>query len=469
MTVTARVSVVRNGTIWTGGPTPRIVHGSDLVIENGLVATIEPNYRGRADVEIDATDCLVTPGFINGHCHPGTTPRSRGLAEDADLPEDGAFYHMTLPTQLHAGHVLSPAEVATVMEWDLIALIAGGATTIVAEQFGPTTAWLQMVERIGFRCHYGFTYPNNLGAIGYVEDGKLTASADANVAGDFRTGLALHDKYHNAHDGRLRIHLSPHGPDTVSTEILVESRREAEKRGVGLHLHLAQHPAERKVVAAKSGGKTSVEYLESIGFLGPDVMATHVTYVEEQDYGILARTGTHVVHASYRKAKEGIASPFWDFLSRGVNVAIATDSFSHDMIGDLRLAAMIGKIRGGRVAHPSAREVLTCATWGAAKALGRPDLGHLNAGARGDVTIVSLATPFNAPVLDPIRALVYYSGAGDIRHTLVDGEILYSNGRIVGTDIDSVRRISMDACHRLWTAAAEGGVMPPGTHYPCSH
>lgn len=463
-----RVTVVRNGTIWTGGPTPRIVQ-ADLLVENGVVASIEPGYRGRADTEIDATHCLVAPGLINGHVHPGTTPRSRGLAEDTDLPEDGAFYHMTLPTQLHAGKVLSPADVAAIMEWDLIAMICGGATTIVAEQFGPTAAWLSFVERIPFRCHYGFTYPNNLGAIGYVEDGKLTASADANVAGDFQTGLALHDRYHDAHGGRLKIHLSPHGPDTVSTDILVESRREADRRGVGLHLHLAQHPAERKVVAAKSGGKTSVEYLEEIGFLGPDVMATHVTYVEDRDYGILARSGTHVVHASYRKAKEGIASPFWDFLSRGVNVAIATDSFSHDLITDLRLAAMIGKIRAGRVGHPSARDVLTCATWGAAKALGRPDLGHLNPGARGDVTILSLATPFNAPVLDPIRALVYYSNAGDIRHTLVDGELLYSNGRIAGCDIDTIRRISMDACHRLWTVAAEGGVMPKGTHYPCSH
>ncbi|MSO64228.1 MAG: hypothetical protein EXQ85_00225 [Alphaproteobacteria bacterium] len=93
----SRVTVLRGRTIWTGGATPQTHYGSDLVIENGRVATIEPGYHGRADLEIDAVDCLLVPGLINAHVHPGNSPRSRGLAEDVDLPDDGAFYHMTLP------------------------------------------------------------------------------------------------------------------------------------------------------------------------------------------------------------------------------------------------------------------------------------------------------------------------------------------------------------------------------------
>jgi cytosine/adenosine deaminase-related metal-dependent hydrolase len=171
------------------------------------------------------------------------------------------------------------------------------------------------------------------------------------------------------------------------------------------------------------------------------------------------------VHASYRKAKEGIASPFWDFLAGGVNVAIATDSFSHDLIQDLKLAAMIGKIRGGRVGHPNAREVLACATHGAARALGRADLGHLQPGARGDVTVIGMTSPFNSPVLDPVRALVYYSGASDIRCTLADGKVLYDRGRVAGSDVAAVRRRADEACRRLWQAASDGGAMPAGTSY----
>ncbi len=466
----SRVTIVRGGTIWTGGADPELIYGHDLIVENGSVAAIEPNYRGRTDVEVEAAGCLVIPGLINAHVHPGTTPRSRGLAEDVDLPEDGAFYHVTLPVQLHAKDVLTPDDVKAVMTWDLIAMLAGGATTIVAEQFGAWQNWIDLVERVGFRCHYGLTYPNNLSAIGYVKDGKIVHETSEDVAATLIENLALHDRYHGMFSDRLRVHLSPHGPDTVPEDLLRETKRHCRERGISAHLHLAQHRDERNVIAQLTGGRSSIEYLDDIGFLGPDVMATHVTYVEDADIPILAKTGTHVVHASYRKAKEGVASPFWDFLSAGVNVAIATDSFSHDMILDLKLAAMIGKIREGRVGHPTAREVLRCATYGAARALGRSDIGHLNPGAKGDVTVINLTTPFNSPVLDPIRALIYYSGASDIRCTLVDGEVLYSEGTVVGCDVEAIRLQAADACHRLWQAADKGGVMPEGTEYrSCGH
>ncbi|HEV7265487.1 MAG TPA: hypothetical protein VGN83_11285, partial [Falsiroseomonas sp.] len=65
------VTVIRGGTIWTGGAAPRLLPRTDLVIEDGVVAAHEPDYRGRADEELDAAGCVVAPGFINAHVHPG--------------------------------------------------------------------------------------------------------------------------------------------------------------------------------------------------------------------------------------------------------------------------------------------------------------------------------------------------------------------------------------------------------------
>ena len=67
--------------------------------------------------------------------------------------------------------------------------------------------------------------------------------------------------------------------------------------------------------------------------------------------------------------------------------------------------------------------------------------------------------------VDPVRALVYYSSAADIRHTLVNGRLLYSEGKVAGSDVDAVRRRTIAACDRLWQSAAEGGAMPEGTRY----
>ena len=460
----SRITVLRGGTIWTGGTTPRVLPRTDLVIEDGVVAAHEPDYRGRFDEELDATDCIVAPGFINAHVHPGATPRARSMAEDFALAPGAAFYHAVAPTLRLGLEEMTRAEFMAVMEWDLLAMLRGGATTVVAEMIvspesGFQDDWVELIGRYGFRGQLGLTYPNRLGAIGFMQDGKITSLGAGDVGAALAAGVALHDRYDGSFDGRLRTHLSPHGPDTVPDDVLRETRRLCDERGLRAHLHLCQHKAELAVIEARSG-KTPVQYLHDIGFLGPDVMATHVTYVEDADIAFLAETGTHVVHASYRKAKEGITSPFWEFIERGVNVAIATDSFSHDMVLDLKLACLLGKVRQHRVDAPDAERALICATHGAARALGRPDLGHLMPGARGDVTVVALDSVFSAPVFDPVRALVYYAGAADIRHTLVDGRPILRDGTLPGVDAKAIRLAATAACERIWGMAEGSGMVP---------
>ena len=462
---TARIVVVRDGTVWTGGTSPRVMR-ADVVIADGVIAAVEPRWNGRCDEEIDAGGCLVAPGLINAHVHPGTSPRSRGLAEDCDILEDGAFYHMTVPVQMLGPEALSADDIAAITAWDCAAMLLGGATTIVAEYFGSAAHWPGLAEKLRFRAQLGLTYPNRLGAIGHAKDGRIVSDGGADVAADFAAALRLHETHNGGLDGRLRVHLSPHGPDTVPEEILRATKQECAARGIHAHLHLAQHLSEVRTVQARHG-TSPVRYLHDIGFLGPDVMATHVTYVDEADIALLAASGTHVVHCSYRKAKEAITSPFQEFLAAGVNVAIATDSFSHDLILDLKLACLLGKIRGGKVGQPTAQQALVAATHGAARALGRPDLGRLEPGARGDVMVVSLQSPFVAPVFDPVRALVYYGSASDIRHTLVDGETVVRNGKLAGLDLDALRPQVEAACARLWELAQSRGVLPGGVSYRC--
>ena len=136
--------------MWTGGSQPRTLHGRDLVIEDGTVVGLEENYRGRSDIEIDATGCVVVPGLVNCHTHAGCTPHARGVSEDLNILEDGAFYHSLIPL-LGLGYTeLSQDEFAAIMEWDAIAMLLGGATTIVEENFGGADIWINLVERLGF-------------------------------------------------------------------------------------------------------------------------------------------------------------------------------------------------------------------------------------------------------------------------------------------------------------------------------
>ena len=136
------------------------------------------------------------------------------------------------------------------------------------------------------------------------------------VGAQFAAGVDLHKSHHGRFSDRLRIHLSPHGPDTVPEEVLRETRRVSDELGINANLHLAQHLSERNVIEERHG-KSSVEYLDDIGFLGPNVMAMHVTFVDDRDIELLAASRTNVVHGSYRKAKEALISPFWEHLEKG--------------------------------------------------------------------------------------------------------------------------------------------------------
>ena len=83
--------------------------------------------------------------------------------------------------------------------------------------------------------------------------------------------------------------------------------------------------------------------------------------------------------------------------------------------------------------------------------------------------MVGLDSPFAAPAFDPIRAMVYYGSASDIRATLVDGQIVVERGTVRGLDLAALRGKAQSACHRLWTLAQDKGVLPAGsTYFPCS-
>ncbi len=139
--------VVAGGDIWTGGEAPRLLRKCDLVIVDGSVVSLEPGYTGHADRVVDAEGCIVVPGLINAHVHSGCSPHIRSISEDLAIPKDGAFYH-GLNALLGVGNAnLAIEEYAALLEWDVAAMLLGGATTIVEENFGGYEQWMEIRAR----------------------------------------------------------------------------------------------------------------------------------------------------------------------------------------------------------------------------------------------------------------------------------------------------------------------------------
>jgi 5-methylthioadenosine/S-adenosylhomocysteine deaminase len=441
---------------------PELLEDHAVVVEGRRISAIAPTAEIGIDAgeRLDVPDGLVLPGLVNAHAHVGSSPPLRGIPED--LPDVGAagsaLFQVTSPVSDLLYSAELAGELAVFAEWDLLAMIRSGVTTVVNETVASFEDYVEAALRVGVRTYVSPMFPAGNRERGYLKDGQIAYGAPSSLADDLDRSVAYHSQFDRAGDGRVRVKLSPHAPDTVDPSILAEVRRRADRLGCPITIHAAQSRNEVDQVRRRHGAGP-IEHLANVGLLGPDVLITHVSYPEVDDFDRLRAAGASVVHCPTRKAREAVASPYVPFLQAGIRTTLGTDAYNTDFLADLRLAAVLGKIGNGSVTRPTARDVLDSATRNGADALGRPDLGRLREGSLADITVVSLTGAHVGPVLDPVRSLVYYARADDVHTVLVDGRPLLIGGRIATVDEDDLRRRVGVAAERLWSTARERGAL----------
>ena len=61
--------LIKNGTVITMGPKQQVIEHCDVAIDKGKIIDIKPKITLKAEKMLDASGCVVCPGFINGHSH----------------------------------------------------------------------------------------------------------------------------------------------------------------------------------------------------------------------------------------------------------------------------------------------------------------------------------------------------------------------------------------------------------------
>lgn len=133
-----------------------------------------------------------------------------------------------------------------------------------------------------------------------------------------------------------------------------------------------------------------------------------------------------------------------DLRRRGINVALGADGApcnnNLNMFTEMRMAALMHKPAHGPKTLP-ASEVLDMATRDGAKALSWFDqIGSLEKGKKADLIALDLNQPDNAVPqvrgkldLEAITSsIVYSTNQRHLRHTLVDGNLLFTGGKVRG-------------------------------------
>lgn len=440
----------------------RHLRDGTIVLEGNEIVYVGPagSWSGTVDETIDGGGMVVTPGFINTHTHLYESPLDKSFVEDKGRRQ---FYLSGLFEYLPVRSMAMDDEAAhACLAYSMAELLRTGTTTVM-EIGAYAEEAVRQAEHFGMRLYMGLGYRSGCW---YTDDGKAVQYAWDEEAG--RRGMERAIQFIEAYDGaqndRIKGFLSPSQVDTCSEDLLRRSRQAADSLGVPMALHTSQSVNEFLEMTRRHG-KTPIEWLREIGFLGPDVILGHAiilapgswTQWSGDDIGILADTGTNVAHCVWVFARRGIAmESFARYLARGVNMTLGTDTCPQSMIEGLRYTAVVSKIVDRQTEVATAGDVFNAATLAGAKALGRDDLGRIAPGAKADLLLWRGDSIFMTPLRDPIRNIVYSAQAEDLDTVLIDGEIRMRGRQIPGVDLAALTRDLQAAGERMWANVDKG-------------
>ena len=398
------------------------VREGDVLVDRETGRILEVGDTAGGEETLDAEGCLVVPGLVNTHCHAAMT-LLRGYADDKPL--ESWLREDIWPVEA----ALEPEDVVAGVRLGAVELLKNGVTAL-GDMYFEVPAAAEALAEAGLRARVGH---------GIVTVGKDDAEARA----DFEEGLSVARELDGAAGGRIRSALMPHSLTTVDPDLLEAYVPRAREAGVPLHYH-ANETTEEVDPILEERGVRPLEYADDLGMLEAGDFIAHGVHVDETEIELLAERGVGVAHcpASNMKLASGIA-PVQAMLDAGVTVGIGTDGPASnndlDAFDELRDAAMVGKLEAGDAAAVAAPDVVRAATEGGADVLGF-DSGRIEAGALADLAVVDLEKPHLTPAHDLVSHLAYAVRGSDVRHTVVDGEVVVRDRELSTLDEDAVAR-----------------------------
>lgn len=391
-----------------------IVEG-DVSICGGRISAIGSNLTAPHDRMIDARGGYVLPGLVQTHVHLCQT-LFRGYADDLRLMD----WLRTRVWPMEAAHTAATLRAAARLA--AVELLASGTTAVLTmETVHDTDAVFEAVAESGLRATIGKCMMDAAADVPRRLLERTQASIDES--------LALRKRWEGAADGRLRAAFAPRFAVSCSHELLEALAGISTAERAIVHTHASESQDEIAIVRQRSGGLNNIAYLASVGLASPRLCAAHCVLVEDDEQELLARHDVKVLHCpgSNLKLGSGIA-PVVSMRARGITVSLGTDGAACnnrlDMFEEMRLAAVLQAtaIRPGAL---PARDVLWMATRAGARTLGLADeIGSIEVGKRADLIVVDRDRPHLATGPDLYSALVYSARGGDVRTTIVDGDIL---------------------------------------------
>ena len=398
-------------------PDGSVVVQGDSIRAVGPRAEVEARYQSKNT--IDAHGRLVLPGFINGHTHVPMT-LFRGLHDDVTLND--WLYKYIFPAEaknVDEGFVRWGTRLAAAEQ------IRAGVTTF-ADMYYFEDAIAEETKAAGMRGVLGETFIDFP-----APDNKSEAQM-----------LAYTERFLKRWQGDALIHAAPapHSIYTCSRKTLQDAAALARRYQAPILIHVAEMKKEWDD-SEKQNGMSPVAYLNSIGVLGPDVVAAHCIFVDAADQKLLAEKKVGCIHnpSSNMMIASGV-SPVPDMRAAGVAVGVGTDGPAGsnndlDLMEEIDLAAKLAKITKMSPLALNAKDVVEMATIDGARAIHMEnEIGSLETGKKADMILISLEEPNAVPMYDVYSQIAYSLKGSDVETVVIGGRVVMRDHKLLTVD-----------------------------------
>ena len=413
-------------------------------MEDGVITEVGSVAASSGDEVIACDGGIVTAGLINTHHHLYQW-LTRGRAINCDL---FTWLQELYPVWARIG-VEDVGVAATV---GLAELALSGTTTVADHHYvvprgddSVFDAIAAAARDVGVRLHLSRGSMDLGQSAGGLPPDEVVERTDSILASTESVVARLHD------GDMVSVVVAPCSPFSVTADLMRESAALARRLGLRLHTHLAETMAEERDCLARFG-RRPLDVVDELGWLGGDVWYAHGVHFNESEVSRIGAAGAGVAHCPSSNAR--LASgfcPVRDLIDAGAPVGLGVDGVASneggDLLPELKQALFLARLRSGQPDALTPSQALELATSGGGRCVGRPDLGRLEVGAPADIAV--WPADDLADIADAVAGLVL-GPSRKVRHLLVGGEAVVTDGELVGVDIRAAHGGLARRARRLW-------------------
>ncbi|MGW0532366.1 amidohydrolase family protein [Streptomyces sp. NPDC003032] len=445
----------------------RSVHepGSVAVV-GGRVAAVGPaaevDAAWRAARTVDCRGRAVLPGFTDGHTHLFQS-LARGLGEG--LPIWPWLCEFMWPYSI----AVTPDDARVAATLGAVEALRSGITTVVDNHYAPTDpetvlAVADAVEAAGLR---------GVIARGMLGDRTAVAAARGLPEELFRYSTAEELELTRAcltgrpPGARVGVWPAPLNLSYVDQKLVTGSVALAEEFGTRWHTHCCEG-AKDPASYLDAYGVRPVEWLERAGLLDGRATLAHAVWLDDDEIAWLGDRRAGVAHnpASNAYLASGVMR-LRALREAGAVVSLGTDGpgagHRQDMFEVMKQTLFGQRQHTLDPAVLRAEDALELATreGGRYAAAGA---GAIHVGAPADLVVVGLDRPHLRPLHRAVATLVYSARGSDVDMTIVDGRVVFEDGRCPLVDEEALLAEVQERAERLVERASLATLRVPWRH-----